>query len=170
MTPIAAGLILLWYSKREESSWRKLSFKPRYIVIAPIIVACLVWLSYVGLLYRGESGVSAFAEAMSLTGFWQHIQGSVFVDLGQLHSLAGAVAIGPGVLNGDTFYGSLSWPLSSVLPIPGAKCRCLYRGGARRIWKKSRKMGGQCVIDRRRLLEFRSRRRGHCDATTGSFA
>ena len=119
MTPIAAGLILLWYSKREESSWRKLSFKPRYIVIAPIIFACLVWLSYVGLLYRGESGASAFAEAMSLTGFWQHIQGSVFVDLGQLHSLAGAVAIGPGVLNGDTFYGSLSWPLSSVLPIPG---------------------------------------------------
>lgn len=119
MTPIAAGLLLLWYFKREQSSWRKLSVKPRYLLYASIIIACPLWLSYVGLLYRGEFGANAFAEAMSLTGFWQHIQGSVFTDLGQLHSLAGAVAIGPGVLNGDTFYGALSWPLSSVLPIPG---------------------------------------------------
>ena len=119
MTPVAAGLLLLWYFKREQSSWRKLSVKPRYLLYAPIIIACPLWLSYVGLLYRGEFGANAFAEAMSLTGFWQHIQGGVFTDLGQLHSLAGAVAIGPGVLNGDTFYGALSWPLSSVLPIPG---------------------------------------------------
>jgi oligosaccharide repeat unit polymerase len=119
MTPIAAGLLLLWYFRREKNSWRKISVKPRYIVFAPFIVAGAVWLSWVGILYRGESGASAFAEAMSLTGFWQHIQGSVFIDLGQLHSLAGAVAIGPGVLNGRTFYGALSWPLSSVLPIPG---------------------------------------------------
>jgi oligosaccharide repeat unit polymerase len=119
MTPVAAGLLLLWYFKREKSSWRKLSAKPRYIVFAPVIVAGAVWLSYVGLLYRGGFGASAFVEATSLTGFWQHIQGSVYTDLGQLHSLAGAVAIGPGVLGGDTFYGALSWPLSSVLPIPG---------------------------------------------------
>jgi len=119
MTPIAAGLLLLWYFKREQSSWRKLSVNLLYILFAPVIVACAVWLSWVGLLYRGESGANAFAEAMSLTGFWQHIQGSVFIDLGQLHSLAAAVAIGPGVLNGYTFYGALSWPLSSVLPIPG---------------------------------------------------
>ena len=119
MTPVAAGLLLLWYFKREQSSWRKLSVKPRYLLYAPIIIACPLWLSYVGLLYRGEFGANAFAEATSLTGFWQHIQGSVFTDLGQLHSLAGAVAIGPGVLNGQTFYGALSWPLSSVLPIPG---------------------------------------------------
>jgi hypothetical protein len=119
MTPIATGLLLLWYFKREQSSWRKLSIKPRYLLYAPIIIACPLWLSYVGTLYRGEFGAGAFAEAMSLTGFWQHLQGSVFTDLGQLHSLAGAVAIGPGVLNGHTFYGALSWPLSTVLPIPG---------------------------------------------------
>ena len=119
MTPVAAGLLLLWYFKREKSSWRKLPVKPRYIVLAPLGVACAVWLSWVGSLYRGEFGASAFSEAMSLTGFWQHIQGSAYSDLGQLHSLAGAVAIGPGVLNGATFYGALSWPLNSVLPIPG---------------------------------------------------
>jgi oligosaccharide repeat unit polymerase len=119
MTPIAAGLILLWYFKREQSCWRKLSVKPTYVLFAPIIVAGALWLSYVGLLYRGEFGAGAFAEALSLTEFWQHIQGSIFTDVGQLHSLAGAVAIGPGILNGATFYGALSWPLNSVLPIPG---------------------------------------------------
>ena len=119
MTPIAAGLLLLWTYKREQSSWRKLFLKPRYFFYAPLTIACALWLSYVGILYRGGFGANAFAEAMSLMGFWQHIQGSVFTDLGQLHSLAGAVAIGPGVLNGHTFYGALTWPLSSVLPIPG---------------------------------------------------
>jgi oligosaccharide repeat unit polymerase len=119
MTPIAAGLLLLWYFRREKNSWRKISVKPRYLIFVPVMVAGAVWLSWVGILYRGEFGASAFSEAMSLTGFWQHIQGSVFIDLGQLHSLAGAIAIGPGVLNGATFYGALSWPLSAVLPIPG---------------------------------------------------
>jgi oligosaccharide repeat unit polymerase len=119
MTPIAAGLLLLWYFRREKNSWRKISVKPRYLIFVPVMVAGAVWLSWVGILYRGEFGASAFSEAMSLAGFWQHIQGSVFIDLGQLHSLAGAIAIGPGVLNGATFYGALSWPLSAVLPIPG---------------------------------------------------
>ena len=39
--------------------------------------------------------------------------------MGQLHSLAGAFAIGPGVLGGQTFIGALTWPLEKFLPIPG---------------------------------------------------
>jgi len=58
-------------------------------------------------------------EALSVSGFLQHVEESIFTDLGQLQSLAGAIVIGPGVLDGQTFYGSLSWPLNSVLSIPG---------------------------------------------------
>ena len=119
MTPIAAGVLLVWYFNKDRASWPKLNISPRYILFLPLMIIGALWLSYVGLLYRGELGVSAISHAMSLNQFWQHIQGSIFTDLGQLHALAGAVAIGPGVLNGDTFYGALSWPLNSILPIPG---------------------------------------------------
>ena len=63
--------------------------------------------------------IRAFAEALSVSRFSQHVKESIFSDLGQLHSLAGAIAIGPGVLAGDTFIGALSWPLSKVYPFPG---------------------------------------------------
>ena len=43
---------------------------------------------------------------------------SIFAEFGHLHSLAGAVVIGPGVLEGR-FLGSLTFPLSKLLPIPG---------------------------------------------------
>lgn len=119
MTPIAAGLLLIWYFRRDREAWRILKLKPRYLLLAPVGVFVGLWLSFVGLLYRGEAGANAFAQAMSLSRFWQHLQGSIFTDLGQMHALAGAIAIGPGVLDGQTFYGALSWPLNAVLPIPG---------------------------------------------------
>jgi len=119
LTPIACGLLLLWYFTREQKSWPKFSIKPHYLLLALCGFIVIAWLSYLGLLYRGEYGVNAFAEALSITKFWAHVQGSVYGDLGQLHSLAGAIAIGPGVLNGQTFYGSLSWPLGMIFPIGG---------------------------------------------------
>ena len=120
LTPIACGLLLLWYFTREQKSWPKFSIKPRYFLLALCGFIVIAWLSYVGLIYRAESGgVQALSQAMSLSAFWEHVQGSVYGDLGQLHSLAGAIAIGPGVLNGQTFYGSLSWPLGMVFPIGG---------------------------------------------------
>ena len=119
MTPIAGGLLLLWYYGREKKAWEKVALTPKYIALGLFIPLCIVWLSYVGLLYRGEFGARAFSEAFSISGFSQHVKQSILSDLGQLQSLAGAIAIGPGVLGGDTFIGSLSWPLSTVLPIPG---------------------------------------------------
>jgi oligosaccharide repeat unit polymerase len=119
MFSLAVGLLMLWYFTAEKRSWRKLSIRPMSILIAPVIAIIGVWLSYVGSLYRGGLGSRAFVEGLSLAGLWDYLQGSIFTDLGQLHSLAGAIAIGPGVLNGHTFYGSLTWPLSTFLPIPG---------------------------------------------------
>ena len=39
--------------------------------------------------------------------------------MGQLHSLAAAIEIGPGVLGGQTFIGSFTWPLNKFFIIPG---------------------------------------------------
>jgi oligosaccharide repeat unit polymerase len=119
MFSLAVGLLMLWYFTGEKRSWRKLPIRPVSILIASVIAVIVVWLSYVGSLYRGGLGSRAFIEGWSLAGLWAYLQGNIFTDLGQLHSLAGAIVIGPGVLNGDTFYGSLTWPLSAFLPIPG---------------------------------------------------
>ena len=120
ISSLAAGLLLLWYLNRERTDWKKLRFRPRYVLLGAIGIFLVVWLSYVGSIYRGElGGIRAFGEALSLSGLWGYLQASIFTDLGQLHSLAGAIAIGPGVLDGQTFLGSLTWPLDKFLPIPG---------------------------------------------------
>jgi len=116
---LSVGLLMLWYFTTEKRSWRKLSIRPVNILIVAGIATMLVWLSYVGSLYRGSGGSRAFIEALSLAGLWDYLQWSIFTDLGQLHSLAGAIAIGPSVLSGHTFYGALTWPLSTFLSIPG---------------------------------------------------
>jgi oligosaccharide repeat unit polymerase len=118
MTPVAAGLLLLWYYGREKKAWEKVTLTPKYIALGLFIPLCIVWLSWVGLMYRGEFGARAFSEALSISAFLQHIKQTIFSDLGQLQSLAGAIAIGPGVLGGHTFIGALSWPLSQVVSLP----------------------------------------------------
>jgi hypothetical protein len=119
VTPLAAGLLLLWYVSREQRGWKKFAFKPMYALLAPVSIFCTVWILYVGGLYRGGLGIRAFAESLSLSGLWQYVEWSIFTELGQLHSLAGAFAIGPGVLAGQTFIGNLSWPLEKFFPLPG---------------------------------------------------
>ena len=119
MFSLAVGLLVLWYFTAEKRSWHKLSVRPVNVLIVPVIAMIGVWLSYVGSLYRGGFGSRAFIEALSISGLWEYLQRSIFTDLGQLHSLAGAIAIGPGVLDGHTFYGALSWPVNQFLPIPG---------------------------------------------------
>jgi hypothetical protein len=116
---LAVWLLMLWYFTTEKRNWRKLSIRPTNISAAALLAVITVWLSYVGSLYRGGLGSSAFIQGLSLSGLWEYVQTGIFTDLGQLHSLAAAMVIGPGVLNGQTFYGSLTWPLSAFFPIPG---------------------------------------------------
>jgi oligosaccharide repeat unit polymerase len=119
ITAVAAGLLLHWYRVREKGGWAQAPIKLKYFFIVPLMAAAMVWFLYLGQLYRGGLGSSAFAESLSLDDLWQYIQGSIYVDIGHLHALAGAVAIGPGVLGGKSFLGTFSWPLSEFLPIPG---------------------------------------------------
>jgi hypothetical protein len=118
MFPLAGGLLLLWYF-RSDSRSRTNHFDLRYLVMAPLLVASVIWVSYVGALYRGGFGADAFAESFRWDGLVEYLQASVFTDFGQLHSLAGAIAVGPGVLKGGTFLGPMLWPLSKMLQLPG---------------------------------------------------
>src|SRR6266498_102155 len=116
---LAAGLLLLWYRHRQKNGWPKITLRYPHYVIAPLIIVAVLFVSYVGALYRGELGARAFSEGLTLRGLWDYLQVSIFTDLGQLHALAGALAIGPGVLGGQTFLGSLTWPLNKIIFIPG---------------------------------------------------
>jgi len=117
--PVVGGLILLWYVNRERKGWSKLSVKPVHFVTGPVIVLFIILVFYLGSFYRGGSEGGSIFDALSISGLSQYLRHAIYTDLGQLHSLAGAIAIGPGVLEGKTFIGSLSWPLSAFLPIPG---------------------------------------------------
>jgi oligosaccharide repeat unit polymerase len=117
--PLLTGLLLRWYHNRERGGWPTISFRFRHVLIGWSILLPAVWVLYFGSLYRGGDGLSALSQSLSLKGIAQYIQYAIFVDSGQLHALAGAVAIGPGVLGGETFFAALSWPLSKWLPMPG---------------------------------------------------
>jgi oligosaccharide repeat unit polymerase len=117
--PFLAGLLLQWYCKRQEKGWPKVRFRTAHVFLVVLILLLAMWLFRFGAMYRGGHGIGALAESLSLQGYWDYIKKSVFADFGQLHGLAGAIAIGPGVLGGQTFFGSLSWPLSEILPIYG---------------------------------------------------
>jgi len=119
MSSVAAALVLLWYVRREKSGWKRISFKPIHVLLAFAGVLFFLWISYVGVLYRGEAGAQAFSESLSLSGLSEYAEHSIFTDIGQLTALAGAIAIGPGVLGGQTFIGSFTWPLGKFMAIPG---------------------------------------------------
>ncbi len=119
MISIVGGLLLLWYLRRQQQRWPRITVNYPYVVIAPLILFAVLSVSYIGAMYRGALGARAFSDGLTLSGFWEYLQVSIFTDLGQLHSLAGAIAIGPGVLGGQTFIGALSWPLNKFIFIPG---------------------------------------------------
>lgn len=104
-TPIAAGLLILWYRKAPKVDLRR-------IVLVILLGCAVVWFLFLGNLYRGGEGLEAVGQAVRLEGFAGYAQRSSLVDIGHLHALAGAQTIAPGVLEGRGFIGSLTWPVS----------------------------------------------------------
>ena len=119
ITPVLAGVLLVWYRRREHRGWPPVSLRIGHLCVALPALVFLAWLFHFGALYRGGYGLSALPMSLSLQGIRDYIQYSIFAEFGQLHGLAGAVAIGPGVLEGRTFLGSLTFPLPKLMPIPG---------------------------------------------------
>jgi len=108
--PIACVVLLLWYRRNELKVPVRIGFALA-LVLLPVF-------SYVGQLYRGGLGVDAFARIFSVSSLTEYVNYAVWLEWGQLHSLAGAILVGPGVLEGRTFT-ALLWPLTKFVELSG---------------------------------------------------
>lgn len=118
MTPVVSALLLVWYAKQEEDG-RNLKFSRRIYLWVLVLGLYSIWFAHFVDLYRGGLGLAAFSQSLSASGLGAYLLQMIFWDLGHLHGLAGAIAVGGGVLKGVTFIGSLSWPFTEVLKLPG---------------------------------------------------
>jgi hypothetical protein len=112
LTAMAAGL-LVFRADREntKTSLRTIICLVSIAVLLPIVFAA-------GAAYRGGQGMEGIQQTLSMSAIVAYIQDAAWLDFGQLHSLAAAVAIGPGVLGGRTFL-ALLWPLDKIVALPG---------------------------------------------------
>jgi hypothetical protein len=116
-TPLLVGIVVWWYMRlKQRSSVRN---RTHSWFIVPISIAVGVCFLYVGALYRGGLGMHAFSASLDFSRLRQYLSTAILLDFGQLHALAGASIVGPGVLHGATFVGSLAWPLTQWLSLPG---------------------------------------------------
>jgi len=113
---VLAALLLVWHTRRGSNQRPRAPWK-RLVLWVTITLPMLVVLANVGSLYRGGEGLAAFGESIATTD--EYLEGAFFVDIGHLHSLAGATKFGPGELHGITFLGVMSWPLSEIIKVPG---------------------------------------------------
>jgi hypothetical protein len=113
---LIAVLLLIYYKRMESSEW-KVSVKrlAQWAVIATVFA---LWFGNLGQLYREGEGLSALKDSVSLSELGDYAENAVFEDIGQLHALAGAASVGPGVINGnELFVRALSWPVSDLLDL-----------------------------------------------------
>lgn len=113
LTPFMSGLLLMWYVTREEEKWCRMP--PVRYLMGLLGIPVVLWMAHFGILYRGL-GLAALSR--SIFDLWEYVKYAVFVDIGQLQSLAGAVRVEAGGLEGKSFIGLL-WPLSAYLELPG---------------------------------------------------
>lgn len=115
--PLVATAVLIWYMRQESGGWGRARVgKTLAWVLLALVVA--TWFGHVGLLYRGGEGLSALGESLSLQSLSDYAEESVYVDVGQLHTLAGATALGGGAAGREGFVGALIWPVSDFLGQP----------------------------------------------------
>lgn len=115
-TPLVAGGLAIWYVRGDARGWHVPVQRLLRWTAVGLIMA--VWAAYLGQLYRGGLGLDALAGSTSFSGVRRYAEEAALVEVGQLHSLAGAWSLGP-VLEGRTFIGALTWPVSEILDIRG---------------------------------------------------
>lgn len=109
--PLAAAALVLWYRGGPvRLAWKKWAFA--------LGLPALPVFSYVGQLYRGGGGIQGVVEGFSLVSLRDYMEYALWLDWGNLHSMAAAIMIGPGVLGGRTF-SLLFWPLTEFLGFAG---------------------------------------------------
>jgi hypothetical protein len=115
---IGAGL-LIWYLRQQRRGWGRARLG-RILISMGIALLLATWFGHLGRLYRGGEGLRALGESLSLQGLSDYVEESVYVDVGQLHTLAGATALGAGAAGNDSFIGAITWPVSDLLNQPSA--------------------------------------------------
>lgn len=105
--PVGAALLLLWYRRD------KLRVSLPMVALTGVLLPVF---AFAGVVYRGV-GLGGVKQIFSMSTLAGYVQYAVWLDWGQLHALAGATAIGPGGLEGQTFL-TLLWPLSKFLNLP----------------------------------------------------
>ena len=127
ITPLLAGLLLLWYRSREQKGWPSLHFRMKHIVMAILVFVLGTWLFHFIALYRGGHGLSAFDQSLSVARYLGIPPVLDFCRVWPFTCLAGAVAIGPGVLEGRTFLGYSYFSAVQALANSRKKRGSLYR-------------------------------------------
>lgn len=105
-TPIGCALFIFWHTPLRRN------MRLRYLLGLVALVIFAMVFAYAGATYRGtQGGLEGLAEAFTLENLLDYVRHAAWVDSGQLHALAGAANIGPGVLHGRTFvaaFGKIS--------------------------------------------------------------
>jgi hypothetical protein len=114
-----AGLLVAWYVGLHHKGGRRPSLR-RIVFWGTVGAIFFTWFGYLGQLYRTGLGLDALAASVSPEGLRAYYTEDILLlDVGNLHSLAAAAALGPGALEGRSFLGALSWPLSTIFYVPG---------------------------------------------------
>jgi hypothetical protein len=109
--PLVAAWLIIWY----RGDVLKTSIK----ILLIVGIALLPLYSYLGQIYRGGQGLEGIlAQSFSIAPLIGYMKYALWVDWGNLHSMAAATMIGPGVLGGHTF-SVLLWPFAKFLGLPG---------------------------------------------------
>lgn len=115
---IAAAFLLWWYrpsSDQRVRSATSLRSRKMLLVCAPL---SMMLFSYLGSTYRGAD-TPGRGNPVGVEDFGQYLSGTFAIDAGALHSLAVASKLPPGILEGRSFLGALTFPVSQFGAVQG---------------------------------------------------
>ncbi|WP_336326814.1 O-antigen polymerase [Halovenus sp. HT40] len=112
LTPVVIVALLVWYRWFSRPDRTVQPF--RILAVGAALVPVLMWFLHLSNLYQRGFGIRSLS--LSFTSFPRYVSNAVYTDIGDFQGIAGAVAVGGGVLKGNTF-GVLFWPLSEGFPI-----------------------------------------------------
>lgn len=113
LTPVVAGAIALYHLRCGHR------LPPRMLVGSLVFCLAIPVFYYLGSTFRGGAGMGLFTgETSADDTLGDYLAAFFTAELGQLNSIAGAIALGGGVLGGVSFSAAL-FPLDRLFSLPG---------------------------------------------------